>query len=78
MLSVAARKRERERTEQDIRIARLCAYIAAPYRDTEKHPEPYSIKEFMPGYEPEKEEQTTQDMENMIKMINQVFQGEEH
>jgi hypothetical protein len=48
-------------------------YLNLPYRTGDVY-----LKEFMPDYTPneEKPEQTPQDMEGMIKIINTVFNGE--
>lgn len=76
MLKAARERDEHQNYLANARTARIQALLANIYRDTKKHPEPFSPKEFMPVYREEKkpdQEQTPEEHLEMIKLANKTF-----
>lgn len=61
----------------DYRLGLLCAVIAEPYRDKEKHPDPFKPQDFMPKRgKVQPEVQTPEQQLAIVKILNAALGGD--
>lgn len=61
---------------EDYRAALVCSVLANVNRDEKKRRQPFTPEDFMPGKARPQKQQTTDDMLNMVKVLNAALGGE--
>ena len=66
-----------EQRRLDARSALICAMLANINRDPKKRSKAFTVEDFMPKYEKEREVKSAEEMLETVKLWNQVLRGDE-
>ena len=66
-----------EQKKLDARAALICAMLANINRDPKKRSKAFTVEDFMPKYEKEREIKSAEEMLETVKLWNKILRGDE-